>query len=243
ITAILVRGALRLGRNSAPYPAFCLVLTLVLCTWNFSPNIRLILPLLPLLAISLYLEVRFLADLIQRAIHGPRRDNRVFAYILTVGLLLGACYCIRKNTIFVARTVPAILDQDRQHKRVADPVLEWCRRSLPASAVMLAFNDTYFYLKTGIKAVRPVPDSVAFYTHNRERTLVNFRNIKSFTRPFGITHILITPGDYLSEFDSGDAREIFSLLTSAPGHHEIYSSQGLVVLEIDQNSHATGGSN
>ena len=52
-------------------------------------------------------------------------------------------------------------------------------------------------------------------------------------RAFGITHILISPGDYETEFEPQDRVQILHLLFDDPTHKTIYSADGFTVLEIE----------
>jgi hypothetical protein len=98
---------------------------------------------------------------------------------------------------------------------------------------VLASDDTLVYLYTGRKSVRPVPNSVAFYTGDHAGMLANFTHLDQVTRAFGITHILINPGDYETEFEPADREQILRLLRESPRHRTIYSADGFTVLEIE----------
>jgi len=242
IAATMVTGAVRIVKRTGliEYPVFCLLLALTLSMWNFSPNVRLMLSMLPLLAIGLYLEGRVLAGRIQNAIRGKDFGNRAVAYAMLAALLAGCLYSVRQNSIFVAREIPALLQQGREWTARSRQVFQWCRTSLPASAVVLASDDTLVYLYTGLKSVRPVPNSVAFYTQDHPGMLANFTHLDEVERAFGITHILINPRDYQTEFEPEDRRQILRLLTGNPRHKTIYSAEGFTVLEIDPTDISAG---
>ncbi len=235
VVAAMVTGAVRIVKRTGlvEYPVFCLFLTLTLAVWNFSPSVRLMLPVLPLLAIGLYLEGRVLAQLIRRSLQGKDYGNRVAAYTILAGIIVGCLYGIRQNGIFIARDIPALLQQGRALTARSREVFRWCRASLPPSAVVLASDDTLIYLYTGRKSVRPVPNSVAFYTDDHAGILANFTHLDEVARAFGITHILIGPGDYETEFEPADRQQILRLLLDNPTHKTIYSADGFTVLEIE----------
>jgi hypothetical protein len=100
---------------------------------------------------------------------------------------------------------------------------------------VLASDDTLVYLYTGRKSVRPVPNSVAFYTGDHAGILTNFTHLDQVTRAFGVTHILINPGDYATEFETADRMQILRLLES-PRYRTIYSADGFTVLEVPQQA-------
>jgi len=235
VVAAMVTGAVRIVKRTGliEYPVFCLLLALTLSVWNFSPSVRLMLPMLPLLAIGLYLEGEVLAQLIRRSLQGKDFGNRAAAYVILIAIFAGCLYGIRQNTIFIARQIPALLQQGRELTTRSREVFRWCRTSLPSSAVVLASDDTLVYLCTGRKSVRPVPNSVAFYTNDHAGMLANFTHLDEVTRDFGITHILISPGDYETEFEPEDRQQILHLLVDNPRHKTIYSADGFTVLEIE----------
>lgn len=235
VVAAMVTGAVRIVKQTGliEYPVFCLLLALTLSVWNFSPTVRLMLPMLPLLAIGLYLEGEVLVRLIGRSLQGKDLGNRVAAYLILAGLVLGCLFGIRQNAIFITREIPALLQQSRELTARSREVFSWCRTSLPASAVVLASNDTLVYLYTGRKSVRPVPDSVAFYTNDHAGMLANFTHFDEVAGAFGITHILINPHDYETEFEPEDREQILRFLFENPRNKTIYAAGGFTVLEVD----------
>lgn len=236
IVAAMVTGAVRIIRRtgSVEYPIFCLLLAVTLSLWNFSPNVRLMLPMFPLLAMGLYLESQVLAGLVRRSLQGRDLGNRVAAYVIVIAVLSGCVYGIRRNGIFIAREIPALLQQGRESMARSREVFTWMRATLPPSAIVLASDDTLVYLYTGRKSVRPVPNSVAFYTNDHAGMLANFTGLDQLVRSFGITHILVSPGDYVTEFEAEDRKEIIRLLLENPAHKTVYSADGFTVREIQR---------
>jgi hypothetical protein len=235
VAAAMVTGAVRIVKRTGliEYPVFCLLLALTLSVWNFSPNVRLMLPILPLLAMGLYLEGGVLAHLVRRSLQGKDFGNRAAAYVILAAIAGGCLYGIRQNTIFVARETPALLEQGREWTARSRNVFRWMNASLPSSAVVLASDDTLVYLYTGRKSVRPVPNSVAFYTNDHAGMLANFTHLDDVVRAFGITHILINPEDYATEFEPEDRQKILRLLLENPRNRTIYSADGFTVVEIE----------
>jgi hypothetical protein len=237
VAAAMVTGAVRIVKRTGllEYPVFCLLLALTLAVWNFSPSVRLMLPIFPLLAVGLYLEGGVLAGLIRRSLLGKDFGNRAAACLILVAVFGGCLYGIRQNAIFIARDIPALLRQSREWTARSREVFLWCRASLPTSAVVLASDDTLVYLYTGRKSVRPVPNSVTFYTNDHAGILANFTHLDEVVQAFGITHILINPGDYETEFEPEDRQQILRLLRENPGHKTVYSADGFTVLEIERS--------
>ena len=242
IAAAMVTGAARIIRRtgSVDYPVFCLLLAVTLVLWNFSPNVRLMLPIFPLLAMGLYLEIQVLSGLIRRSMQGKDLGNRVAAYVILIAIISGCAYGVRRNYIFIAREIPALLQQSRVSTARSREVFTWMRATLPPSAVVLASNDTLAYLYTGRKSVRPVPNSIAFYSNDHAGMLANFTGLDQLARAFGITHILVSPGDYVTEFEPDDRNEVIRLLLENPAHKTIYSADGFTIREIESPSLSVG---
>ena len=78
-----------------------------------------------------------------------------------------------------------------------------------------------------------MPNSIAFYTNDHAGMVANFTHLDEVTRAFGITHILINPDDYETEFEPADRRQILKLLLDDPRHKTIYDAGGFTVLEIE----------
>lgn len=241
VVAAMVTGAVRIVKRTGliEYPVFCLLLAVTLSAWNFSPTVRLMLPQLPLLAIGLYLEGEVVVQLIRRSLRGRDFGNRVAAYVMITAIIAGCIYGIRQNAIFITREIPAMLQQSRELTARSREVFRWCRTSLPASAVVLASDDTLVYLYSGRKSVRPVPNSVAFYTNDHAGMLANFTHLDEVAQAIGITHILINPRDYETEFESEDRQQILRLLRENPRHRTVYAADGFTVLEIEFPSVST----
>jgi hypothetical protein len=238
IAAAMVSGTVRIIKRTGlvEYPVFCLLLAMTLSVCTFSPTVRLMLPLLPLLAMGLYAEGAFLAEHIARSLKGQEVGNRIAAYGIAAALVAGCAYDLHSNGRFIARDIPALLQQGREWTARSREVFRWCRASLPSSAVVLATDDTLVYLYTGRRSVKAVPKGAAFYTNDHAGMLVNFTHLDQVVRDFGITHILINPGDYESEFEPEDRKQILRLLMENPKHRTIYSADGFTVLEIQSPS-------
>ena len=93
------------------------------------------------------------------------------------------------------------------------------------------------YEKRGVSAddfvTIALPNSIAFYSNDHAAMLANFTGLDQVIGSFGITHILVSPGDYVTEFETEDRKEIIRLLLENPAHKTIYSADGFTVREIE----------
>lgn len=236
-----VTGAFRIRKRAgrSEYPVFCGLLAATLLIWNYSPNARLMLPLMPLAAMGMYLEGVKFARLLRGAFAGPDRGNRAAAYVIAAGAAACCIYGVSWNARFLFTGMPAMLEAGRQRNLESRKVLDWCRDELPASSVLLAANDSMVYLYTGLKSVRPVPNSVAFYTGDREDMLANFTGFDDVQRGFGITHVLLGPDMDLSSYSREDREYISRLLRSKLPPHPLYSAGGFELYEVQPRERAS----
>jgi len=233
VAAATVTGGVRFARRTGAveYPIFCALLAAVLCLWNFSPSARLILPLGPLVAIGVYLEGQNFRVLARKALQDGGA-NRAVAWLLIALVTLGGVYAIQHNASFISQTIPGVMAQNRTKARETATIHGWMAQHLPPSSVVMASEDTLLYLRTGLRSVRPVPNSVAFYRQDRAGMLENFAHPESLEQAFGITHLLIGPTDLSTDFDLADQREAVRLLRQNPRHRLLYEDSGYSILTV-----------
>ena len=239
LLAAAISGTRRLIQRTGrvEYPAFCALLIALLLVWNFSPNARLLAPVWPLFAMGLCAEAEHARVLVRRAHESLKKSDRIAARMATAGVTLACIYALVLNMTFLARGIPAMLEQDRQWSARDRITFDWCKRELPDAAVVLANNDTALYLQTGLTAIRPVPNSVAFYKNDTAGELENFTHFDGMADFFGLTHIVITPEDF-GDYDARQREWIVSSLIHNPRHKRIYSAQDSTVLQIERD-HST----
>jgi hypothetical protein len=232
ILAAWISGVRRMVKRAVAveYAVFCILLVLLLLVWNFSPNARLLAPALPLLAMGLCAEAEHLAGLIQRAARSLKKADRIAAPVVGAGVAAGWAAALLLNLNFIAHGIPALLDRDRSALARDRNTFEWCKRSLPASSVILANNDTYLYLATGLTSVRAVPSSVAIYKRGEAAELDNFMQVGPLVDFFGITHILITPDD----FEPAQRPLVLHALSGNPRLRRVHSPNESVLFEVGE---------
>jgi hypothetical protein len=110
---------------------------------------------------------------------------------------------------------------------------DWCKRTLPSSSVVLTTNDAFLYLYTGLSAVQPVPNTVAFYKGDQAGEVENFTHIDDLADFFGITHIVIMPEDF-GDFEPAQRQFILQTLLNNPRLRKIYVANDSTVLEVER---------
>lgn len=237
VAAAVVTGGVRWARRTGMcgYPVFCALLAALLCGWNFSPSVRLMLPMMPLVAVGLYLEGQNFARLTGQALRGGGA-NRVVAWMLMGLAGYGAMYAAQHNFTFIHDTIPGLREQAGRRNAERAPVYAWMRANLPAQAVVMASEDTLLYLNTGFRSVRPVPESVAFYRQDRAAMLKNFTHPESLERAFGVTHILLGAADFSTDFDPPEQKEAIRRLRENRNHRLLYEAGNYAIFTLQQAS-------
>jgi hypothetical protein len=235
ILAAAVCGTRRLARRSGEveYAVFALLVMGLLLVWNFSPNARLLAPVLPMFAMGLCAEAEHVYSLVLRARASRKRSDRVAARLCTGAVLAGCAYALVVNANFLAHGIPQLLEQDRRAAAREREAFAWCKRELPAASVVLANNDTSLYLYSGLSSLRPVPNSVAFYKEDTAAELENFTHFDQLADAFGVTHIVLTPEDFV-DFSSEQREWIRGALLSNPRHRQIHTAGGATILAIER---------
>jgi hypothetical protein len=218
---------------TSPLLLYWALLTVLLLVWNFSPNVRFLAPALPLLAMGLCAEAEHICALIQRAARSAKAPDRVAAHAIGAGLLAACAVSLVLNVNFTLRGIPGLLQQDRATLARDRTTYDWCKRTLPSSSVVLTTNDAFLYLYTGLSAVQPVPNTVAFYKRDEAGELENFTHIGDLADFFGVTHIVIMPEDF-SEFEPAQREFIRQTLLNNPRLRKVYAANDSTVLEVER---------
>ena len=235
VLAAGISGVRRLAKRSGEleYPVFGALLTLLLLVWNFSPNVRFLAPALPLLAMGLCAEAEHLYVLIQRAARSGKAPDLVAARTIGAGLLVACAVSLVSNVNFTLQGIPRLLQHDRAVLARDRATYDWCKRTLPSSSVVLTTNDAFLYLYTGLSAVQPVPNTVAFYKGDQAGEVENFTHIDDLADFFGITHIVIMPEDF-GDFEPAQRQFILQTLLNNPRLRKIYVANDSTVLEVER---------
>ena len=163
---VAVVGTVRMVRRgnwAQPYVLFCAIYTLLLLIWNSPPDPRFVLPVVPLLMAGFLTELTALYGILQTAKVSRKKDERVFARIVTPVLAGAACLALYTNLDGAFFHLPAQNAGQRERVARALPAYNWVKREAPASARFYAIFDPLFYLHTGRTAMRlTVPATFAY---------------------------------------------------------------------------------
>lgn len=240
LTLLAVAGLVKMiqARGVSLYALFAIAYVAVLLPWNFSPNERFLLPLLPLLVAGLYTAVRGMAGAMAGLWRKSGIANRTFAGLLLTGLAIGGLCWIQAQTSATSAYFPALFQRERDRRVSEAPALAWVRANLPPDASAVAYQESRFYLFTGRRAIgMPLPSKLG-YRGDRAAILAYFRDPAAVARANGARYLYVTPWDY--ELDLGDKERAARLdaLRTSPAWRATWSNSGFAVFELLDAAHA-----
>ncbi len=222
------------GARRPLYPLFTAGLFALLLIWDFPPNERFLIPVLPLLLLGLWTELSHLASIARSAWSRPERSQRAAA-VVVAGVLVGfgALYAVR-TTGALWNVLPALARQRREAARDSRPLYDWIARNTPASAALFADRDTTLYLNTGRHATAIRVPTRYFYNEDRATILDEFARLTEFAPARQLDYLLLTPTDFeLGPLPEDQRRVAREALAHNPGFRTVFDSPAGAIVKIE----------
>jgi hypothetical protein len=233
LAAAAVAGTVRLARRHGwkAYHLFAAPYTAVLLVWDFTPDQRFLVPLLPLALAGLGCELGNLAGALRVAWSGGRANRAAAAGVCAL-LGAGLLFAGRRTANAFGTALPEFMSRHRTASAAALPVCRWIGANLPPDAKLLAYYDVLVYLHTGRRASRFVIPSGVFYREDRAALEAACRSATALAGAQGLTYALLTPGDPDIEI-AGESRPAGErLLAANPAWRAIHREEGGAVYRI-----------
>ncbi|MCX6636194.1 MAG: hypothetical protein NT090_14100 [Acidobacteria bacterium] len=154
----------------------------LLLVWDFPPNERFLILVLPLLILGLWTEMSHLGRIAQRSWRRPERSQRAAAVIAGSLVVCLAAALVARNTGAVWNFLPALAGQRRAAAARSRPLYEWIARHTPPDATFFAGSDTTLYLYTGRQVTTISIPLRYFYTEDRAAILAESARLTEFAR-------------------------------------------------------------
>lgn len=225
IAVAMISGIVRLARRGVaiPYAIFALISSLMLILWHFPPTERFVLPLFPLLAAGLVVELEHLSIAIRGAFRHKDLSQRVAAagFSCVVAAIFAAALCLELFVTF--RAMPEDASHDRAERKETTATYSWIAGHTPAHAAILSTDDPILYLYAG----RP-GNSAPFlprwwYAGDNEKAVDFFRNVAAYCGSRKIGYVLATPND-LRRWAGEDQGRISAILNQDSRLERLYQS-------------------
>jgi hypothetical protein len=234
LAAAAVAGLVRLGRRDGWTAAhlFAAAHLALLVVWDFPPDQRFLIPVLPILLAGLWTELRNLAAVTTAAWHGAL-PNRCAAAVAAALLIGGTALTAGRTAQAFTSVLPRFIAHARATSGASLPVYRWIAANLPADARLLAFPDVAVYLRTGRHACRFfVAPSIA-YGQDRAALDAALASATPLARSLGLAYAVITPSD--PDFDfAGERRASGDWLVPAnPTWRRVWGAGHAAVYRIE----------
>jgi hypothetical protein len=207
-------------RNVTPVGLFAAVYCAMLLVWNFPPNERFALPLLPIALAGAAWLVRRFADEVARTLKSA-------GVAIKTGVLLAAAAV---NGWGLVRTLPAILDADVKQMTEAREAYRWAIESTGPETRFYAYNDALFYLYTGRHAAVPHTLNKSAGLQTRAPVEAMFANIPEWARRRGLAYGVLTASDFSRDLTSEESRRVAEAI--ARGRSRVRSFSDSMVLQF-----------
>lgn len=214
LTVASVAGAVKLARQGRfrHYVAFGLLYAVQFLLWNYPPNSRFLLPLLPLLAVAILEELRKFTALLVESFRKPKTSDKVAAVLAGALVVATAAYAIDRAHYGIFRFLPDAYTVQRQALRLRMPAVDWIRRNTPAGAKVVSNGDPMVFLRTGRQGHKyPVPPGL--YRRGDKSEFARFyRRLPEMARAWGVEYVLLAPEDYMMDMPTMTVPSLRSVL-------------------------------
>jgi hypothetical protein len=226
IAIAMIAGVVRLVRRgiAIPYALFALVSALLLVVWHFPPTERFVLPIIPLLAAGLVVELDNLAQTIGKAFRHKDASQRVvaFGFSFLVATFFLASLAVELFVTFKAMPEDARLDRAELLETRA--TYEWIARNTPAAAAVLSNDDPLLYLYAGRRGnAAPFLPRWWYAGDSNDKMIDFFKDAAPYAKSRGLAYILATSND-LRRWGGEEKGRIVAILNQDPRLEQVYKS-------------------
>jgi len=213
---------------------FCAGFCLQLLVWQYPPNERFLIPIVPVIVFGAQAELRHLLSMLFTVWRSADRGQRVAAAIIasvaaTVTLWAGAMAAVGNLVL-----LPSIAERYHQQFESSRNAYLWMKQNLAPGERVLTYYDVPVFLYSGLQAVRPRNFPKEFYRHDRHPLIQAFRELPATARRHGIGYALLTDADFdLDPF----LRETvdWNKLASSPPYRLLFRAPRAAVYEIQSH--------
>jgi hypothetical protein len=226
IAIAMISGIVRLARRgvAVPYALFALVSSGMLVVWHFPPTERFVLPIFPLLAAGLVVELEHLAQMLRAAFRHKDVSQRVVAgvFALMVMAIFGGALFLELFVTFKAMPEQASLD--RAHVLETRETYAWISQHVPPGAGILSNDDPPLYLYTGHPGNSAPLMPRWWYAGDHGKIIGFFKDVVPYCRTRGFEYILATSSDMSRWTGEEDAPAVERAMEDNPQLERIYQA-------------------
>ncbi len=225
--ALILVGTIRHFRRvgSNPYHLFALAYASMLLLWDYPPNERFLLPVLPVILAGLWTELERIFEALRQ-----RRGAVAIGF---------ACACTAILVCPEIATWGSLLQGDVYYRRLRaatyHPAYRWIQEHTRAEDQFLASEDVVLYLYAGRKGLRPVVPMDYYYRGDAVGVAKFLNSRPALARDHGLDYILDGPRDWRREIrPNGEALEEASRMALArdAGAQRVYEAEGCTIYRV-----------
>lgn len=226
IAIAMILGIVRLARRgvAVPYTLFALVSSGMLVIWHFPPTERFVLPIFPLLAAGLIVELEHLVQMLRAAFHHKDLSQRIVAYGfgMVVLAIVGGAFYLQLYVTF--KSMPAQAVQDRAQLQETRETYAWIDRHLPPGAGILSNDDPPLYLYTGHPGNSAPLLPRWWYAGDHVKLVTFFKDVVPYCRTRNFDYILATSSDMSRWTGEEDAPAVERAMQENPLLERVYQA-------------------
>ena len=194
---LTIGGIVRRMRREGVGPEhwFAAGFCLLMLVWQYRPNERLLIPILPILAYGALTELRHVAALMGAAWRSGKSGPRVAAAGVAAVLAtvcLWACAMVAAGHQVLLPTVVARYRAQLESNR---NMYQWINRHLAPAEALLTNHDAAAFLYAGREAMRLPNFPKQCYRQDRQTVARAFAELPSFARSHGIRYLMLGQTD------------------------------------------------
>jgi len=197
VAIAMISGVVRLTRQgvAVPYTLFSIVSSGMLVVWHFPPTERFVLPIFPLLAAGLVVELEHLTKMLRVTFRHKDIGQRVVArgFALFVLVIFGGALFLELFVTFKA--MPDQTNADRRRLAETRETYAWIAQHLPPGAGILSNDDPLLYLYTGHPGNYSPLMPRWWYAGDHEKVIGFLKDVVPYCRIRGLDYILSTEFD------------------------------------------------
>jgi hypothetical protein len=205
----------------------------LIVVWNFTPNERLALPLLPLLAGGAMEAGRRAVEDARGFLRRPEVVQKAggLAIVLAAGGALAAMLAM--GFAGLTGQMASIPERERGRRALLEPAAEQARLKLGAGEAILAFQEGRTAFLTGRPSMGlPLPTAMG-YGGDAERVMGYFLAWPEVIRAHRIRHILLTPWDFELDLRPEQIGRYRRSVLEHRGARVLYEGGGVYLVRIE----------
>lgn len=193
-----IAGLVRLVRRGKliAYTLFAAAYAGMLIIWHYPPTERFLIPVFPLLVTGFFVELRTLTVSIRGAWRAGIPGQRVASAFLAICAGLIVVSSVALQAFMFVDYLPGTMEELRTQAVKMRPVYDWIERNVPATANLLAYDDTLVYFATSRHAVRFTMPTYHWYRDDTKSMVDSFGSPSQLAGEHDLTYAIVTQRDF-----------------------------------------------